>query len=54
MYVCGLDWAGLGQGQLVVSCECGNEYSGSLNCGEYLVKLQNGSILKMNTAPWSK
>ena len=30
MWVCGLDWAGPGQGQVADACECGNEPSGSL------------------------
>ena len=28
--VCGLDWAGPGQGQVADACECGNEPSGSI------------------------
>ena len=36
MWVCGLDWAGLGQGQMADACECGNELSGSIKCGEFL------------------
>ena len=32
----GLDWAGPGQGQVVDACECGNEPSGSIKCGEFL------------------
>ena len=38
MWVCGLDWAGPGQGQVQVAdaCECGNEPSGSIKCGEFL------------------
>ena len=35
MWVCGLDWAGPGQGQVAEACECGNEPSGSIKCGEY-------------------
>ena len=54
MCVCGVEWTGLGQGQLAGSCECGNEYSGSINCCEYLVQLQTGQILKKDPAPWSK
>ena len=27
MWVCGLDWAGPGQGQVAGACECGNEPS---------------------------
>ena len=30
MWVCGLDWAGPGQGQVADVCECGNETSGSI------------------------
>ena len=30
MWVCGLDWAGPGQGQVAGACECGNEPSGSI------------------------
>ena len=32
-------WTGLagpGQGQVVYACECGNEPSGSVKCGEFL------------------
>ena len=36
MLVCGLDWAGPGQGQVADACECGNEPSGSIKCGEFL------------------
>jgi hypothetical protein len=35
MWVCGLDWAGPGQGQVVDACECGNEPSVSIKCGEF-------------------
>jgi hypothetical protein len=31
----GLDRSGLGQGQVVGSCECGNEPSGSIKCGKF-------------------
>ena len=36
MWVCGLDWAGTGQGQVADACECGNETSCSIKCGEFL------------------
>ena len=36
MWVCGLDWAGPGWGQMVGACEWGNETSGSVKCGEFL------------------
>ena len=34
----GTDWikSGSGQGQVVGACECGNESSGSIKCGELL------------------
>ena len=36
MWVCGLNWAGPGQGQEAEACECGNERSGSIKTGEFL------------------
>ena len=33
---CGLDQAGSGYGQVEGTCECGNEISGSIKCGEFL------------------
>ena len=36
MLIYGLDWAGPGQGQVADACECGNEPSGSIKCGEFL------------------
>jgi hypothetical protein len=32
----GLDWYGSVQGQVVGCCECGNEPSGSIKCGEFV------------------
>jgi hypothetical protein len=33
----GMDWIGLAQDRQVAStCECGNEPSGSIKCGEFL------------------
>jgi len=32
----GLDRAGSGWGQVAGTCECGNELSGSIKCGEFL------------------
>jgi len=32
----GLDRAGSGYGQVAGTCECGNEPSGSIKCGEFL------------------
>jgi hypothetical protein len=37
MWGYGLDRAGSGQEQLVCTCECGNEPSGSINHREFLV-----------------
>jgi len=31
----GLDWIGSGQGQIVGSCEYGNELLGSTKCGKF-------------------
>ena len=36
MLVYGLDWAGPGYRQVADVCECGNEASGSVKCGEFL------------------
>ena len=36
MWVYGLDWAGPGYRQVADGCECGNEPSGSVKCGEFL------------------
>jgi hypothetical protein len=32
---CGRDLSGSGQRQVAGSCECGNEPSGSVKCGEF-------------------
>ena len=53
MWVYGLDWAGPGQVQVTEACECGNEPSGSVKCGEFLDQLQTSQLLK-KSAPWSK
>ena len=31
-----LDCSGSGKGQMAGTCECGNEHSGSVTCGEFL------------------
>ena len=54
MWVYGLDWAGPGQRQVADACECGNEPSGSVKCGEFLDQLQTNQLLKKDSAPWSK
>ena len=38
----GLDRAGSGKGQVAGTCECGNEPSGSIKCGEFLDPLRTG------------
>jgi len=35
-----LDWAGPGERQVADACECGNEPSFSVKCGEFLDWLQ--------------
>ena len=40
MWVYGQDWAGPGQRQMADACECGNEPSGSVKCGEFLDQLE--------------
>ena len=54
MWVCGLDWAGSGQRQVADACECDNESSGSIKCGEFLDQLQTGQLLKKDSIVWSK
>jgi hypothetical protein len=36
------------------TCECGNEISGSMKCGEFLELLQTGLLLKKDSASCSK
>ena len=54
MWVYGLNWAGSGQGQVADACECGNEPSGYVKCGEFLDQLQTSQLLKKDSAPLSK
>jgi len=35
-YMGWIDWACPGEGQVADACECGNEPSGSVKCGEFL------------------
>jgi hypothetical protein len=37
-----LDLSGSGKGQVAGCCECGNEPSGSVKCGEFLDYLRTG------------
>ena len=36
------------------ACECGNEPSGSVKCGEFLDYVQASQLLRKDSAPWSK
>ena len=54
MCVYGLDWAGPGQRQVADACECDNEPSGSVKCGEFLDQLHTSQLLKKDSAQWSK
>ena len=54
MWVYGLDWVGPGQGWVADVCECGNELSDSVKCGEFLDQLQTSQLLKKDSAPWGK
>jgi hypothetical protein len=42
------------QGQVAGTCECGNEPSGSIKCGEFLDYLRTGYLFKKDPAAWSK
>jgi hypothetical protein len=46
--------AGSGWGQVAGTCECGDEPSGSIKCGEFLDWLRIGQLLKKDSAAWSK
>jgi hypothetical protein len=48
---CGLDWSGSGLGPVDGSCECGNESSGFVKCGEVHDKLHTWQLLKKSFAP---
>ena len=54
MWCYGLDQAGLRQGQVAGTCECSNELSGSIKCGEFLDQLKTGQLLKKDSAALSK
>jgi hypothetical protein len=36
------------------TCECGNESSVSIKCGEFLDYLRTGELLKKDSAAWSQ
>ena len=48
-----MDWIGRAQDRQVAdACECGNEPSGSVKCGEFLDYLQTSYLLKKDSTPW--
>ena len=54
MWEYGMDLGGSGQGKVAGTCECCNEPSGSIKCGEFLDYLKTGQLLKKDSAPWSE
>ena len=54
MWGYGMDRAGTGQGQVAGTCECGDEPSGFIKCGEFLDQLRTGQLLKKDSATWNK
>jgi hypothetical protein len=36
------------------TCENGNEFSGSINAGNFLTRCKTSWLLKKGSAPWSK
>jgi hypothetical protein len=40
--------------QLMGTCECGNELSGSIKCGEFLECMRSCNAFRKNCAPWSQ
>jgi hypothetical protein len=49
----GLDWFGIGWGQVESCCKHGNETSGSAKFSAVLEWLRNQRLLKNGSAPWS-
>ena len=45
--------SGLGQGQVAGCCECGNETSCSIKCGEFPEQLRICQLLRKDSVPWS-
>ena len=52
----GMDWnqCGSGQGQVAGSSECGNEPSGSIECGEFLYQLKTDQLIRKDSVPWNE
>jgi hypothetical protein len=48
----GLDRSDSGQGQVAGCCECGDEPSGSIKCGEFLDCLRICLLLRKASAFW--
>jgi hypothetical protein len=49
----GLSSSGSLKGQVAGSCECDNEPSGSIKCGELLDCLRTGYFIREDSVPWS-
>ena len=54
MWGYGLDRSGSAQGRGAGTCECGNEPSGSIKCGELLDWLRTGQFLKQDSVSQSQ
>jgi len=46
-------WGGEAWTGLAGTCECGNELSGSIKCGEFVDWLRNCQLLRKDCAAWS-
>jgi hypothetical protein len=51
----GMDWVDLAQdrGQVAGCCECGNEPSGAIKCGEFVEYLKSCYLFRKTSALWS-
>jgi hypothetical protein len=49
----GPDCSGSGWGQVLGACECGNEPSAYIKCGEFLYLLKTFWLLRKESAAWS-
>ena len=47
-----VDQTGSEQGQVAGTCECGNEHSGSKNCGKIFDQMKTGQLLEKGCAGW--
>jgi hypothetical protein len=44
----------ISSGYVADTCECGNEQSCSIKCGEILDLLRTGLLLRKDSVPWSR